>query len=716
MLSDFLVTIPPEFVIIYIMEQLQDIPIQYIKGIGPKRAKAFAKHGINSVEDLFYYFPRRYEDRKKFTSIAQLKQGQFQTVKAHVLVINQRQSFRRRGFSITQALVDDPSGRLECVWFNQPYIKNYLEAGTEIIIYGRIEEYVGKVQMNNPEFEIVSEDSADESLNIGRIVPVYTLPQGIGQRNFRKLMKLVLDKYVSKIQDCLPFDIRSRQGLLNLAQSVLNIHFPQDQSLHEQAYKRLAFEEFFLFQVPLILKKLRKKETLGIAHKTKGSLVDSFINNLPFNLTDSQKQVLQEIESDMEKPYAMQRLLQGDVGSGKTVVATKAAIIATQGRYQAAFMVPTEILAKQHFGKISSQLSAISLKNSMVSVGLLTSGLRKKDKEKILQEIKDGKIDLIIGTHALLEEEVQFKNLGLVIIDEQHRFGVGQRALLPQKGKNPDVLIMTATPIPRTLAITLYGDLDVSMIIGLPPGRKPIKTQWTPEDKRVWLYSFIREQITSGRQAYVVYPLIEESYSLDLLSAEKMYQEFKEKIFRDLKVGLIHGRLKQSEQDRIMEQFKAGAIDILIATTVLEVGIDVANASVMVIEHADRFGLSQLHQLRGRIGRGAHESYCILISDGPTEEAKARLEAMVSSTDGFKIAEEDLRIRGPGEYFGSRQHGLTGLRIGNPLTQMQLLKNAREEAMRLVQVDPNLELRQNQLLRTRLLQRFPEYEEAMLVG
>ena len=698
------------------MEKLNEVSVRYLKGIGPKRAKVFAKYGVESAEDLLYYFPRRYEDRTNFVRIADLKEGQNQTIKAAVLVSGDRRSWRRRGFSITEAVVEDSTGRLSCVWFNQPYLKQYLKPGTALILYGKVEKYSGKLQMNVPEFEIVSEDS-DETLNIGRIVPVYALPQGLGQRTLRRLIKNVIDGYLSRLYDFLPYDIRSRNNLLNLAKSIINIHFPEDAQLQKQAYTRLAFEEFFLFQLPLALGKLKRKEKAGISHKTEGRLVESFIKNLAFKLTESQIKVIGEIKQDMSSPLAMQRLLQGDVGSGKTVVATVAALVAVQGGYQAAFMAPTEILAHQHYEKIKSQSHNVTKsQGKKIEIALLTSSIDKKEKEIILKEIIKGKIDLVIGTHALLQEEVQFKRLGLVIIDEQHKFGVGQRALLPQKGPNPDVLIMTATPIPRTLAITLYGDLDISVINELPPGRKPIQTQWITSAKRDWLYGFIKEKVLSGRQVYIVYPLIEESYALDLLSAKKMYAEFKNNIFKDFDVGLIHGRLKQKEQDRMMSEFNTGKLQILIATTVLEVGIDVANASVMVIEHAERFGLSQLHQLRGRIGRGKDQSFCILISDADSPQAQPRIEAMVNYTDGFRIAEEDLKIRGPGEYFGSRQHGLTGLKIANPLTQMQLLKRAREEAIKLVNHDPRFETKPNLHLKEKLLQRFPEYEKLMLVG
>lgn len=697
------------------MDRALNSPLQYLKGIGPKRAKLFSKLGINTIEDLLYYFPRRYEDRTQFSPIAGLKEGQIQTIKAEILVKGERRSLRRRGFSIIELAVADQTGRIFCVWFNQPYLAEYFKIGSPIILYGKIERYGKRLQMNAPEFEMVSGEE-DESINIGRIVPIYTLPQGLTQRNLRRIIKYALDEYLPGINDFLPFDIRSRNKLLNLAKSLMNIHFPQTHEMQKQAYERLAFEEFFIFQLPLALRKLKKKEKQGIVHQVEGGLVKEFVANLPFRLTLAQERVIVEIKQDMAKPQVMQRLLQGDVGSGKTVVATIAGIVAIQGGYQVSFMVPTEILAKQHYEKISSQLSAISDKQKAVRIGLLTSSLNQKEKAKTYKEIKEGKIDLIIGTHALLEEKVEFKNLGLVVIDEQHKFGVGQRALLPEKGINPDVLIMTATPIPRTLAITLYGDLDISVINELPAGRKPIKTLQFSAAEKAQVYNLVKDQLRQGNQAYIIYPVIEQSYALDMAGAKKMYAEFKSGEFKEFNLGLIHGRLKQAEQDEIMRRFKDKKIAILVSTTVLEVGIDVANATCMIIEHAERFGLSQLHQLRGRVGRGRLESFCILISDAQTPEAKVRLGAMVKYADGFRVAEEDLKIRGPGEFFGSRQHGLTELKIGNPLTQMQLLKRSREEAMKLVGSDPRLEARQNILLREKLLERFPEYEKLMVVG
>ena len=690
-------------------------PIQYLKGIGPKRAKAFSRLGINTIEDILYYFPRRYEDRRSFGPIRDLKVGQVQTIKAEVLAKGERQSFRRRGFSITQIAVSDSTGKIFCVWFNQPYLKEYFKVGSGLILYGRIERYEGRLQMNSPEFEIIGEDQ-DESLNIGRIVPLYSLPEGITQRSFRRIIKVALDEYLPGINDFLTYDIRSRNNLLNLARSLLNIHFPEGFDRQNEAYRRLSFEEFFLFQLPLALRKLKKKERQGIAHKVKGELVNNFIANLPFRLTAAQERVIQEIKADMASPKVMQRLLQGDVGSGKTVVATLAAVGAIQGGYQAALMVPTEILARQHYEKIRSQATSHKPQAKEIKIGLLTSGIDKDKKEKIYQGIEEGRVDLIIGTHALLEEDVKFKNLGLVVIDEQHKFGVGQRALLPKKGINPDVLIMTATPIPRTLAITIYGDLDISVITELPPGRVPIKTMHFSQDKRLKAYEIAKEHLQRSRQVYIVYPVIEESYALEMAGAKKMYEELKTNEFKDYNLGLIHGRLKQKEQDSIMLKFRRKDLDALVSTTVLEVGIDVPAATCMIIEHAERFGLAQLHQLRGRVGRGSDESFCILISDATTPQAKARIEAMAKYSDGFRIAEEDLKIRGPGEFFGKRQSGLSELKIANPLSQMQLLKKGREEAIRLINLDPRLEAKQNIPLKERLIQRFPGYEDLMVVG
>ena len=686
------------------MNTPQDTPVRYLKGIGPKKAEVFAQAGIHTVEELFYHFPRRYEDRTNFVAVAGLKPGEIQTVKAKVLALGQHNSWRRRRFNITEVAVGDNTGRIDCVWFNQPYLANYLKPGTEVILYGKVELYGAKLQMSNPEFETLV-DETDAQLAIGGLVPVYSLPAGFTQRTLRRLIRNALDKYLSRLKECLPYDIRKRNNLLNLAKALINIHFPENHELQEEAYRRLSFEEFFLFQLPIILRKLKRKDKIGIAHKVEGELLKGYISRLPFQFTAAQAKVIEEIKSDMAAPRPMQRLLQGDVGSGKTVVAIAAGLMAIQGGYQAAFMAPTEILARQHYEKIKNE--------KQLNIKLLTSSLDKQEKEKIYRGIKEGKIDLVIGTHALLEEGVQFKKLGLVIIDEQHKFGVSQRAVLSTKGVSPDILIMTATPIPRTLAITLYGDLDVSIINELPPGRLAIKTLLFEQSRKQEAYRLARQELKAGRQAYIIYPVIEESYALDIAGAKKMFSELKTGEFQDFKLGLIHGKLKQEEQDMVMLEFQNGALDMLISTTVLEVGIDIPNATCMIIEHAERFGLSQLHQLRGRVGRGSAESICLLISDAGTAQASGRLTAMIKYSDGFKIAEEDLKIRGPGEFFGRQQHGLSELKIADPLAQMQLLKRAREEVVKLLALDERLENRQNIPLKEKLAQRFPDYEKFM---
>jgi ATP-dependent DNA helicase RecG len=685
-----------------------------LHGIGPSRAKILAAAGIATVEDLLYYFPRRYQDRTTFTRIADLKEGQVYTVQAQVLAKGERSSFYRRSFHIIQAEVQDASGRLSCVWFNQPYLKDYVTPGARLILYGKVERYGKALQMSAPEFELLSDEDSD-SLERGKIVPVYTVPPGMSQRALRKLIRETLDACMGTMADFLPYDIRSRNNLLNVARSLINIHYPESFPLQKEAYRRLAFEEFFLFQLPLALRKSQKQQAAGIAHTVSGALVSDFIANLDFTLTQSQQDVIEEIRADMASPHSMQRLLQGDVGSGKTVVALISAMMAIQGGWQVAFLAPTEILAAQQYETIQSMTARIK-KDRKPKVALLTGNVDQRKKEKAYQRLANQAVQMVIGTHALLERGVAFARLGLVVIDEQHKFGVGQRSLLPQKGANPDILIMTATPIPRTLAITLYGDLDVSVIKELPSGRKPITTHWITSDKRPWLYDTIKQELAKGRQAYIVYPIIEESYQLDLASAKKGFAELSAGVFREYRVGLVHGRMKSAIQDKTMAEFKAGTIDVLVATTVLEVGIDVPNASVMVVEDAQRFGLSQLHQLRGRIGRGRFESMCVLVSDAASPDARRRLTALVQYADGFRIAEEDLKIRGPGEFFGQRQHGLTELRIGNPLTQLQLLKKARQEALSLIALDPHFTEPHHAPLKEKLLQRFPEYNRYVAVG
>lgn len=692
--------------------------IQYLKGVGPKRQRLFSKLGIQTAQDLLYCFPKRYEDRSQFVAVSHLNTNAPQTILVTILGSSIRRSLKRKMF-IVEVKAFDNSGKITCLWFNQPYLKKIFKKGMKVIFYGKPDIYQSHLQMNSPEYEILEEGEdlclANESLNVVGIVPIYQLTEGLTQRYFRKIVKLCLNTFLTSLVEILPFDMRNRLNLLNLPRSLNNIHFPENLESQQEALRRLSFEEFFLHQICVILRKLTHKQKQGIAHKIDNLFLRKALDCFNFKLTSAQQRVLSEILNDMAEGKPMQRLLQGDVGSGKTIVAFLASLIAINSGYQVAFMVPTEILALQHFNnflklfkKIRSQLK--------LKVCLLTSSISKKAKANIYGKIKQGKINFVIGTHSLIEEELEFSNLGLVVIDEQHKFGVAQRSLLPKKGRNPDVLIMTATPIPRTLCLTIYGDLDVSLINELPPGRQTIKTLQFNEDKRGQAYDFVKQQINLGRQAYIVYPIIEESNLVELKAAKQMFEELRKNEFNQYKLGLIHGRIKKSEAEAIMNDFAQGKINLLVATSILEVGVDVANASCMVIEQAERFGLSQLHQLRGRIGRGIYASYCLLITEPKTPEAQSRLKAITELNDGFKIAEEDLRIRGPGEFFGKRQHGLSELKIANPLTQIHLLKLAREQAKRLLLADPGLLLRQNMPIKQYLKERYANIEELMQAG
>lgn len=686
-------------------------PIRYLKGIGPKRAKLFNQLGINSIEDLLYYFPRRYEDRTIVTDIAKLKIGEYQTVKAKILGFGERRSFRRGNFQLCEVVVEDATGRLPCVWFNQPYVRQYLTSGKVVVLYGKLDIYSGGLQMQNPEYEII-DGNDNHNLNYGRIVPLYPLTEKLSQRMFRRIVKNCLDEYFPLLTDCLPYDIRKRHSLLNIAGSILNMHFPQNASTQESAYKRILFEECFLLQLLFGLKRLRENKLRGISHTLNEDFLAEFERGLPFELTSSQKKVMAEIKKDMASAHPMHRLLQGDVGSGKTIVALYGCLSAVSSGYQAALMAPTELLAQQHYQSIAGYVSALRHNGRRVKVGLLTSSVNEKEKKKIYQEVKNGNIDILIGTHALIQGGLEFKRLSFVVIDEQHKFGVHQRIHLLTKGANPDCLIMTATPIPRTLAMTLYADLDISTVEELPAGRLPVRTYLVNEGKREWVYRFIRENVLAGRQAYIVYPLIDESEMLDVKAANVMYEDLRKGVFCDFKVGLVHGRIKDDKRNVVMQAFKEGKIDILVSTMVIEVGIDVPNASIMVIEHAERFGLSQLHQLRGRIGRGKYESHCILITQAAGGNSEERLRVILTESDGFKIAEKDLEIRGPGEFFGVRQHGLPELRV-NPLENLECLRIARQEAIHLLEKDSSLSLRQNLGLAHTLKNRFPEYETLM---
>lgn len=691
------------------LENLSARLIQYVKGVGPAKAKLLANLGVVSVEDLLYLFPHRYEDRSQFTPIAMLQVGVAQTVCGKVLTCRRNFYSKNRTVEVT---IKDKSGIIGCVWFNQPYLDRIFKVGQEVVLYGRVDIFKKRLQMVVPDFELISKE--DRSLNMGRIVPVYPLTRGITQRYLRKLIYACLGLYADQLQDIIPQEIRQKHFLSPIAQGIRQIHFPSD-SLHQQkAIDRIAFEEFFLFQICVILRRFSIVHKKGIAHQVDNGLIEQYKASFPFKLTDAQNKAIADMSLDMAQNRPMLRMIQGDVGCGKTVVAFFGCVVAWKNKRQAAVMAPTEILAQQHFLNFQKLLGRGAFKD--LRTALLISSISAKGKKIIYQRLKEGDIDLVIGTHALLEETIAFKDLSFVVIDEQHKFGVNQRALLSAKGSNPDILIMTATPIPRTLCLTLYGDLDVSVIDELPPGRGSIKTYYFPLAKARPVYQKVKELVLKGMQAYIIYPLVDESDKLDLKAAKEMFVHLQKFEFQGLRLGLVHGQMSRQEADGVMGQFKKRELDILLATTVLEVGIDIPNANVMVIEHAERFGLSQLHQLRGRIGRGAGNAMCVLLGDPSTQESKERLEAILGTTDGFKIAEQDLKIRGPGQYFGRHQHGLNELKMSNPITQIEILEKAREDAIILTHSDPQLNTGEHRLIKETIKRRYPQYLDLILAG
>ena len=691
------------------MSLLHETSIQFLKGVGPARKKLFENLGVRTIEDLFYLFPRRYEDRRKITPLGELKPGETQVAVGFVSAKGGRRSFFNKKH-IFEIILEDEGSRVFCTWFNQPYLANYFHPGDRVVVYGRVEVFNNKLQIVSPEYEIISE--GDEGLSTGRIVPVYPLTKGISQRYLRKVMAYALDHHVKDLVDVIPFGVRERQRLWPLGKSIQQVHFPDDELSQQEADHRLCFDEFFLFQVSVILRRLTFLRKKGIAHIIARPFHERFYKAFPFKLTASQEKAIGDIAEDMRKKAPMLRLLQGDVGSGKTVVSFYGCLAAVTNGRQAAIMCPTEILAEQHFDTFTRYFAAGPF--GEVRTALLNSTLKKKDKEALYSRIKAGEVDVVVGTHALLEEGVAFKDLSFVAVDEQHKFGVKQRALLSSKGENPDVLVMTATPIPRTLCLTLYGDLDVSVIDEKPAGRGEIKTYHFTGEQAEGVYKRVAEWVHKGTQAYIVYPVIEENEKTDLKAAVAMYERFCRDDFKDLRVGLVHGRLPKGEAREVMDRFKRHEIDILVTTTVLEVGIDVPNANVMVIEHADRFGLAQLHQLRGRIGRSEKSAICILLGESASEDGKLRLESIIKTTNGFKIAQNDLEIRGPGQYFGRHQHGLNELRMVDPLTQIDVLEAARQEAVELVKADPVLKA--HPLVKQTIRQRYPEYLKRVLAG
>lgn len=673
-----------------------DTPVQYVRGIGPKRAELLKKIGIITVEDALFYLPWRYEDRGNLKKIGRLSLGSYETVMGEVVSAEVVQT-RRRWVKVFELVITDRSGMLVGSWFNQPFMKKAFKTGQKVILSGTVKSnpYRGGLpQIDNPDYEIMDETDQENLIHTGRIVPIYRTTSGLSVRYLRSMMKSILDSCVSSVPESLPDYLVRKHALMTGTEALRDVHFPErEKNLAvlnrgtSAAHRRLSFEELLSLEIGLALKKRGvSTEKKGITFRDTGRLETGLRSRLPFALTRAQERVIAEIKRDMTASKPMNRLVQGDVGSGKTIVAMIASLIAVENGYQACVMAPTEILAEQHYNNISAMAAPLGL-----DVRLLTGKLKKKEKELLLAEIGSGTANIVIGTHALIEQDVRFRQLGLAVIDEQHRFGVLQRSTLTSKGYEPDVLVMTATPIPRTLALTVYGDLDVSVIDEMPPGRSPIITRLYFESRRKEAYRFIEGALTKGRQAYVVYPLVQETEKSDLKAATEMAGHLQQDIFPERKVGLLHGRMKSEEKQAAMAAFKTGETRILVSTTVIEVGVDVPNATIMVIEHPERFGLAQLHQLRGRVGRGAHQSFCILM--GPrmfADEARERLTAFTRTNDGFRIAEEDLRLRGPGEFFGTRQSGLPDLRAANIIRDVDLLENARAEAFELIERDPGL--------------------------
>ena len=677
-----------------------ETPLQYLKGVGPQRAKLLSRLGLLRIEDALFFVPVRHDDRRRLIPFRSLGEGKAQSCRGRIVGVSPPPRGNPRSpFSV---LLRDSTGYLTAVWFNQPYLGKVLRRGQTLLLHGRVARFRGgPLQMQHPEYEIV-EDGEDETIHTDRIVPIYRLTEGLTQRPLRILLWRVVEQYAGTVSESLPEAVRKRRRLLSLAAALKGIHFPETEDELAAARRRLVFEDFLLLQLGLAIRRQREGRAGGIAMKPAGDLVGRLRRSLPYTLTAAQERVWEEIRRDSAGPYAMNRLLQGDVGSGKTIVAAMAILTAVEAGYQTALMAPTEILAEQHYLTLQQVLPPLGL-----PVALLTSAIKGREREALREGVTAGSIPCLLGTHALIQEGVEFRRLGLVVVDEQHRFGVAQRALLRKKGDNPHVLVMTATPIPRTLALTLYGDLDVSVIDEMPPGRQPIGTVVRAEGKRAQIYAFLRKQIEEGRQVYVVCPLVEESEATDLKAATEMAERLQREVFPDLRVGLLHGRMSLDDKASVMHAFKAGEIHILVSTTVIEVGIDVPNASVMLVEHAERFGLSQLHQLRGRVGRGPWKSYCILLASGtPTAEARRRLAALRESQDGFRIAEVDLELRGPGEFFGTRQSGLPEFRVADLLRDARVLEEARQEAFALVAADPDLLQPEHRSLRETLLARW----------
>lgn len=677
-----------------------DTAVRFVKGAGPKLAEALARKGFATVEELLYLLPNRYEDRRELRPVVKLRPGVVETF--HGEVISADAVATRGGRRFFEAIISDGSGAIPLKWFhyNPAWMKKAWKPGRKGIFTGEVAQYGYQREVHHPDVEWLAEGDdlqgvmARDPFNFGRIVPVYPLTEGVQQKTLRRLLKEVVDGFAGSVATAIPADIAGRHELLTLGRALREVHFPVEEAdlkkLNEgktDAHRTLVFDELFFLELGLALKKQGVTLERGIPFQVTHRYTKELLKLLPFSLTGAQRRVLTEIKSDMMAPHPMHRLVQGDVGSGKTIVALMAALVAVENDYQVAIMAPTEILAEQHYLNIHRWCEALGVK-----VALLTSGLKGKAKSTALAEVAEGSARIVVGTHAVIQEKVEFKRLGLGIVDEQHRFGVLQRGILKKKGENPDILVMTATPIPRTLAMTVFGDLSLSVIDELPPGRTPIDTKVCFESRRSQVYGIIRDEVKKGRQAYVIYPLVEETEKSDLKAATQMAEHLQRDIFPELRVGLLHGRMKPEEKEAVMRSFKERELDILVATTVIEVGIDIPNATVMVIEHAERFGLSQLHQLRGRVGRGSGKSRCLLLTPGKlSEDGEKRLRVMEATGDGFRIAEADLEIRGPGDFLGTRQAGLPDFRVADILRDGRILEEARGEAFALLERDARLE-------------------------
>lgn len=668
--------------------------IQFVKGIGPKKAEKMARLGIFTVKDALYYFPRQFEDRSRQKKIFQLEEGEKTGVRVKIDRIN---SVSRRKFSIMEFYVSDDTGKAKLVFFNKAYLRNTFRVGDIVKVFGSVKKNLGPVtELHNCEIEY---DKLDK--NTGIIVPVYSLTAGVGNKEVMGMIRNIFESSDISIDEYLPKWLVEKYNLCGVDFAIKNMHFPEKKENVKIAMYRLIFEELLFLQLGLFTVKGNNKVGKGIRFQRHKD-IDKIEEKLPFKLTRAQQKAYDEIIEDMTSDRIMNRLVQGDVGSGKTVVAQLALANCVLNGYQGAYMAPTEILAKQHMESFKDFFEGTGIR-----VEVLTGSSTKKEAREILEDLASGQVDILIGTHALIEDRVEFASLGLVITDEQHRFGVNQRGRLSSKSENPDVLVMTATPIPRTLALILYGDLDISIIDELPPGRKPIETLAIEKRKRESYYmSKVRSEIEKGRQVYVVCPLVEESETLDLKSASEVYDELRYDFFKDLRVGLLHGKMKASEKDQVMEAFKNHELDILVSTTVIEVGVNVPNASLMIIENAERFGLAQLHQLRGRVGRGSEKSYCTLIYGSKTEICRHRMAIMEETNDGFKISEKDLELRGPGDFFGTRQHGLPELRVANLFKHMKILRLVQKEAREIYAQDPALRVKDNEGIRLKIEEMF----------